>query len=99
MPRSMRLRQISPTGIDPALLPLLISNRSLDFWLLALCSCILSLLCHSAAQVTFSPAVGSASSGAPSSAAPSPQAPHQVANFWTIPGSRPQLEDESEDVA
>ena len=77
---------------------ILLSGKQMDFWALALCSCFLTLLCHSLANI---PPIPNAATRTPAqqAATSSSGAPAIFnLNLFTLPGSRPELEDESDEL-
>jgi len=67
------------------------SSRNLDFVSLALCSCALTLLCHSAAHV---PSVGSASNGSLAASSRPLQNLGSSLQAFTLPSFRPSVESD-----
>ncbi len=75
----------------------MLSSRTLDFWLLALCSCILTVLCHSAASVLSVPATTTSAITHSSTGSNSAGGMNVTfSNFITMPSARPKLEEEDE---
>lgn len=70
--RSFPLSSITPssTAPSPALMMDMMSSKNLDLFLLAICSCVLSLLCHQPAGVSTPQAAHFPSSAARSAATP-----------------------------
>lgn len=72
-----------------------ISNQQIDFWLLALCSCVLTLLCH--AMTTVPQSSSSSTAIAPQSTSSSTQSHSSFAfKLLTLTTPKPELEDDDE---
>lgn len=73
-----------------------LSSRYLDFCSLALCSFVLTMLCHTTANLPHAP-VGNASGGSATQAASTPTS-GGMSNFlfklYTMPSAKPEVEDE-----
>ncbi|HEY9645256.1 MAG TPA: hypothetical protein V6C88_02745 [Chroococcidiopsis sp.] len=70
-------------------------SKQLDLWSLALCSCVLTLLCHSIATPPQTTNVSSSRAIAPSNAGMSTSPASQLMfKLFTMPGQRPEIEDD-----
>jgi hypothetical protein len=74
----------------------LFSARQLDFWSLALCSCLLTLLCHSIANPP-QPSATKSDTVAQQSATASTQSRNSPSfKLFTLASSKPEIEDDEE---
>ncbi|WP_193883552.1 hypothetical protein [Oculatella sp. LEGE 06141] len=59
-----------PTAVAVTATRRLVSNRDMDLLLLAFCSCLLTVICHPAANLLHSPSSAATSVAAPSTSSP-----------------------------
>lgn len=92
--RQGQIRRHQPTAVAIAR-PFPISNQQIDFWLLALCSCVLTLLCHAMTTV---PQTSSAGGTAIATQSTTSTQSHSTFTFklLTLTTPKPELEDDEE---
>ncbi|MBD2462078.1 hypothetical protein H6G89_13570 [Oscillatoria sp. FACHB-1407] len=69
------------------------SNKAVDLWCLALCSCALTLLCHSLASAPQPQTSNYSVQSSSQSSAPISNAGSSL-NLFTMPSSKPEIEEE-----
>lgn len=74
----------------------LVSNRHLDFWSLALCSCFLTLLCHSLANPPQSVTTGHQAIAQDSPNVSARSSSHLTLKLFTLPATKPEIESEAD---
>jgi hypothetical protein len=74
----------------------LISNRHLDFWSLALCSCFLTLLCHSLANPPQAVTAKHQTIAQDSPNVATRSSSHLTLKLFTLPATKPEIESEAD---